>query len=158
WSRSVCAGWQGNWEQAITDALQSLEVAKQEGETSMVYPYLLVQLAKAYLYANKPEQAQTYLDEGMQLAAQRDYRQLIGTGQRLQGRIWQARGKFEEAQPFFEQSLAGLLAIEDAVEHARTQEAYGRFYLERNLEGDMERGEELIQEARETFKRLGVNG
>lgn len=158
WSRSVCAGWQGNWEQAITDALQSLEVAKQEGETSMVYPYLLVQLAKAYLYANKPEQAQTYLDEGMQLAAQRDYRQLIGTGQRLQGRIWQARGRFEEAQPFFEQSLAGLLAIEDAVEHARTQEAYGLFYLERNLEGDMERGEKLIEQARETFKRLGVNG
>lgn len=158
WSRSVCAGWQGNWEQAITDAQQSLEVAKQEGETSMVYPYLLVQLAKAYLYANKPKQAQTYLDEGMQLAAQRDYRQLTGIGQRLQGRIWQALGRFEEAQPFFEQSLAALLAIDDAVEHARTQEAYGLFYLERNLEGDTERGEELIQQARETFKRLGVNG
>ncbi|HZU67656.1 MAG TPA: AAA family ATPase [Ktedonobacteraceae bacterium] len=158
WSYSVCAGWQGDWEQAIADALKALEVAKEEGETSMVYPHLLVQAAKAYLYANKPEQAQAYLDEGMQLAAQRDYRQLISIGQRLQGRILQAQGRFEEAQPYFEQSLTGLLAIDDVVEHARTEEAYGLFYLERNLEGDMERGQELIQRARETFGRLGVNG
>ncbi len=158
WSRSVCAGWQDDWDQAIADALKAMEVAKQEGETSMVYPHLLVQAAKAYLYAKKPEQAQAYLNEGMQLAAQRDYRQLIGTGQRLQGRIWQAQGRFEEAQPYFEQSMATLLAIDDVVEHARTEEAYAVFYLERNLEGDMERGQELMQKARETFKRLGVNG
>ncbi|HLH63986.1 MAG TPA: AAA family ATPase [Ktedonobacteraceae bacterium] len=158
WSYSVCAGWQGDWEQAIADALKALEVAKEEGETSMVYPHLLVQAAKAYLYANKPEQAQACLNEGMQLAAQRNYRQLIGIGQRLQGRILQAQGHFEEALPYFEQSLAGLLAIDDVVELARTEEAYGLFYLERQQEGDQERGEELIQSARATFRRLGVNG
>jgi tetratricopeptide (TPR) repeat protein len=158
WSRSVCAGWQGNWEQAIADALEALQMAKQESETSMVYPYLLLQAARACFFAGKPEEAQTYLDEGMQLAASRQYRQLPGIGQRLQGRIWQAQGRFEEAQPCFEQSLAELLAIDDVVEHARTQEAYGLFYLERDSPGDMDRGQALIQEARETFKRLGVNG
>jgi tetratricopeptide (TPR) repeat protein len=158
WSRSVCAGWQENWEQAIADALEAQQMAKQESETSMVYPYLLLQAARACFFAGKPEEAQTYLDEGMQLAASRQYRQLPGIGQRLQGRIWQAQGRFEEAQPCFEQSLAELLAIDDVVEYARTQEAYGLFYLERDSPGDMDRGQALIQEARETFKRLGVNG
>jgi len=158
WSRSVCSGWQGDWERAIADAREALQMAKQEGETLMVYPYLLVQAARACFFAGKPEEAQTYLNEGMQMAASRQYRQLPGIGQRLQGRIWQAQGRFEQAQPCFEQSLAGLLAIDDVVEHARSEEAYGLFYVERDHEGDMERGQALIQKARETFKRLGVNG
>jgi hypothetical protein len=44
------------------------------------------------------------------------------------------------------------------VEHARSEEAYGLFYVERDQEGDMERGQALIQKAQETFKRLRVNG
>jgi tetratricopeptide (TPR) repeat protein len=158
WSRSVCSGWQGDWERAIVDAQEALQMAKQEGETLMVYPYLLVQAARACFFAGKPGEAQTYLDEGMQLAASRQYRQLPGIGQRLQGRIWQAQGRFEQAQPYFEQSLVGLLAIDDVVEHARSEEAYGLFYVERDQEGDMERGQALIQKAQETFKRLRVNG
>lgn len=158
WSRSVCAGWQSNWEQAIADILEALQLAKIEGETSMVYPYLLIQAAKSYIHAGKPEEAQNYLDQGMHLALSRQYRQLPAIGERLQGRIWQAQGRFEDAQPCFERSLATLLAIDDAVEHARTEEAYGLFYLARGQEGDVERGQALLQSAQETFKRLGVNG
>ncbi len=158
WSRSVCAGWLGDWEQAISDILEALHLAKIEGETSMVYPYLLMQAAKSYLHAGKPEDAQTYLDQGMQLALSRQYRQLPAIGDRLQGRIWQAQGRFEDAQPCFERSLTELLAIDDAVEHARTEEAYGLFYVARDKEGDMEKGQTLIKSAQETFRRLGVNG
>jgi len=158
WSRSVCAGWQGDWEHAIADILEALQLAKIEGETSMVYPHLLIQAAKAYFHAGKPETAQSYLDRGMQLALSRQYRQLPAIGQRLQGRIWQAQGRFEEAQPCFERSLAAFLAIEDAVEHARTEEAYGLFFLARDKEGDMERGQALLKSAQATFNRLGVNG
>ncbi|HKF39115.1 MAG TPA: AAA family ATPase [Ktedonobacteraceae bacterium] len=158
WSRSVCAGWQGDWEHAIADILEALQLAKIEGETSMVYPHLLIQAAKAYFHAGKPETAQSYLDQGMQLALSRHYRQLPAIGQRLQGRIWQAQGRFEEAQPCFERSLAAFLAIEDAVEHARTEEAYGLFFLARDKEGDMERGQALLKSAQATFNRLGVNG
>ena len=64
----------------------------------------------------------------------------------------------EEAQPCFERSLAELLALDDVVEYARTQEAYGLFFLARDSRGDLERGQELIRRAQETFKRLGVNG
>jgi predicted ATPase/DNA-binding SARP family transcriptional activator len=158
WSRSVCAGWQGDWEQAISDILEALQIAKIEGETSMVFPYLLIQAAKSYFHAGKPGEAQTYLDQGMQLALSRQYRQLPAIGERLQGRIWQAQGRFEDAQPCFERSLADLLAIDDAVEHARTEEAYGLFYIARDKEGDVERGQTLLESARETYKRLGVNG
>jgi DNA-binding SARP family transcriptional activator len=158
WSRSVCAGWQGDWEQAISDILEALQLAKIEGETSMVYPHLLIQAAKSYFHAGKPGEAQTYLDEGMQLALSRQYRQLPAIGERLQGRIWQAQRRFEDAQSCFERSLTGLLAIEDAVEHARTEEAYGLFYIARDERGDMERGQELLKSAQETFKRLDVSG
>jgi len=44
------------------------------------------------------------------------------------------------------------------VEYARTEEAYGLFYLARNHEGDFERGQFLIKSAQATFERLGVNG
>ncbi len=158
WSRSVCAGWQGDWERAITDILEALRLAKIEGETSMVYPHLLIQAAKAYFHAGKPERAQTYLDQGMQLALSRQYRQLPAIGWRLQGRIWQAQDRFEDAQPCFERSLAEFLAIDDVVEHARTQEAYSLFFLARNKKGDMERGQALLKSAQATFNRLGVNG
>jgi predicted ATPase/DNA-binding SARP family transcriptional activator len=158
WSRSVCAGWQGGWEQAVSDILGALQLAKIEGETSMVYPYLLMQAAKSYFHAGKPEEAQTYLDQGMQLALSRKYRQLPAIGERLQGRIWQAQGRFEDALPCFERSLTTLLAIDDAMEHARTEEAYGLFYVARDNEGDVERGQALIESAQKTFKRLRVNG
>jgi predicted ATPase/DNA-binding SARP family transcriptional activator len=158
WSRSVCDGWRGDWEQAILDILEGLKLATIEGETSMVYPHLLIQAAKSNIYAGKLDEAQNYLDQGMQLALSRRYRQLPAIAERLQGRIWQGQGRFEEAQPCFKRSLTELLAINDAVEHARTEEAYGLFYIARDKEGDMERGQVLLKSARETFKRLGVNG
>jgi tetratricopeptide (TPR) repeat protein len=159
WSRSVCAGWQGDWERAIAEVLEGLQLARQEGDILlMVYPHLLIQAAKAYFHAGKPAEAQTYLDAGMQLAQSRRYRQLPAIGLRLQGRIWTAQGKFEEAQPCFEQSLSELVAIDDRVEYARTQEAYGLFYLARNSAGDFECGQSLIKRAQATFERLGVNG
>jgi tetratricopeptide (TPR) repeat protein len=158
WSRSVCAGWQGDWERAISEILEAIQVAQHESETLLVYPYLFVQVAKAYVFAGKPTQAQFYLDQGMELAHTHHYRQLPAIGQRLQGRIYQAQGKYEEAQPCFERALAELLALDDVVEYERTEEAYGLFFLARDGRGDGERGQELIRRAQETFKRLGVNG
>jgi DNA-binding SARP family transcriptional activator len=158
WSRSVCAGWQNNWEQAISAILEALQLAKIEGEISMIYPYLLVQAAKSYFHAGKAEEAQVYLEQAMQLARDRQYRQLPAIGERLQGRIWQAQGRFDEAQPCFERSLANLRAIDDVVEYARTEEAYGLYYLARDKAGDKERGQALLKSAQETYKRLGVNG
>jgi len=154
----MCAGWQEDWERAIADITKALQLAQQHGETSMFFPHLLIQSAKAHFFAGKVEEAQRYLDRGMQLTRSRQYRQLPAIGQRLQGRIWQAQDKFEQAQPCFEQSLAELLALEDVVEHARTEEAYGLFYLARGYEGDEEKGQALLESARATLRRLGVNG
>jgi tetratricopeptide (TPR) repeat protein len=158
WSRSVCAGWRGEWEEAIRNILEALPMARQEGETSLVYPYLLLQAAKSHFHAGKPEEAQYYLDQAMDLAQERHYGQLPAIGHRIQGRILQAQGRFDEAQSYLERSLAELAALEDVVEHTRTLEAYGLFFLARNREGDCEHGRALLACARETFDRLGVNG
>jgi tetratricopeptide (TPR) repeat protein len=91
-------------------------------------------------------------------ARSRQYRQLPAVCERLQGRIWQAQGRFEDAQPCFERSLATLLAIDDVVEYARSEEAYGLFYIARDKDGDMELGQALLKSAQETFRRLGVSG
>ncbi|GAC1348811.1 MAG: hypothetical protein NVSMB27_18040 [Ktedonobacteraceae bacterium] len=158
WSRSVCDGWRDDWQSAITDITEAIQMAQKDGETSMVFPYLLVQAAKAYLFANKIEEAQSYLDQAMQFAQDRHYRQLPAIGQRLQGRIYQSQRRFEEARSCFERSLTGLLALEDQVEYARTQEAFSLFLQQRNQQGDREKGQALYTSARETFQRLGVNG
>jgi tetratricopeptide (TPR) repeat protein len=158
WSRSVCAGWQGNWEQAISDIEEAMQVAQQYGGMSMAFPYLLVQAAKAYFFAEKVEEAQSYVERAIELGKSRQYRQVPAIAQRLQGRIWQEQGRFEQAELYFERSLTALKELDDVVEYARTQEAYGYFYLARKGEGDEARGEELLRSARETFKRLGVNG
>jgi hypothetical protein len=91
-------------------------------------------------------------------ARSRQYRQLPAVCERLQGRIWQAQGRFEDAQPCFERSLAALLAINDMVEYARSEEAYGLMYIARDKDGDMERGQVLLSSAHATFRGLGVNG
>jgi len=124
----------------------------------MVFPYLLVQAAKAYFFAGKVEEAQSYVERAMELGQSRQYRQVPAIAQRLQGRIWQEQGRFEQAELYFERSLTALKQLDDVVEYARTQEAYAYFYLARKGEGDEARGEELLRSAQETFKRLGVNG
>jgi tetratricopeptide (TPR) repeat protein len=158
WSRSVCAGWRGDWAEAIRAINEALQTARQVDEAFMMQPYLLLQAAKAYFYAGKLEEADTYLEQAMRLAQERQYRQLPAMGMRLLGRILVAQGKFEAALPCFEQSLADLAALDDALEHTRTVEAYGLFYLARNRPGDSMRGKEMLDTARATFKRLGVTG
>lgn len=158
WGRSNCAGWQGDWERAIEHSLEALHISQRDGEVSLVYPYLLVQAAKAYFHAGKIERAQYYLDQAMQFAQRNQYQQISAIGHRLQGRILQAQKKFDLAYDHFEQSLAELAALNDTVEYTRTQQAYGLFFCDRNYTGDQERSLALLQQADATFKKLGVNG
>jgi DNA-binding SARP family transcriptional activator len=157
WSRSICAGWQGEWERAVHYALEGIQL-EARGETSMVHPHLLLQTAKAYFYAGHIPEAQRYLDDAMQLAQARQYRQLPACGQRLQGRILQTLGLFDKAQTYFEQALKAFTELEDPVEYTRTLEAYGLFFLKRKREGDHEHGSTLLAQARAQFDQLGVNG
>ncbi len=158
WGRSICAGWQNNWQQAIVQALEALRILEQDGEISLVYPYVLVQAAKAYFHAGSPELARSYLERAMDFANTHSYRQVLAIGQRIQGRILQAQGNFDQALVCFERSLAACAELHDEVEYARTQEACGLFYRARDQENDRSRGEELLQAARALFARLGVNG
>lgn len=158
WGRSNCAGWQGDWEGAIAHSLEALRISRRDGEVSLVYPYLLFQAAKSYFHAGRIESAQQYLDQMMQFVQHNQYRQISASGHRLQGRILQAQGKFGLASDHFEQSLAELAALNDAVEYARTQQAYSLFFRDRNRADDQERSLALLQQANATFKKLGVNG
>ncbi|GAC1434500.1 MAG: hypothetical protein NVS4B1_29820 [Ktedonobacteraceae bacterium] len=158
WGRSICSGWHGEWEKALEYALEGVRLSRQDDEVSLIYPYLLSQVAKASFYVGKKEDAQFALNQAMQFAQKHHYRQLPALCYRLQGRILQAQGAFEQAQDSFEQSLAELAALNDAVEYARTQEAYALFFFTRNRANDTERATALQQQAHATFKRLGVNG
>lgn len=158
WSRSVCAGWRGDWQEAIRTICEALQETESVGASLMMYPYFLLQAANAYFYAGKLEEADSYLEQAMRMGQERQYRQLPALGMRLLGRMLVAQGKFEAALPCFEQALTDLAALDDALEHTRTLEAYGLFYLARNRPGDSVRGMELLDTARATFKRLGVTG
>ncbi len=158
WGRSICAGWQDDWERSVELSEEALQIAQRDGEPSLVYPYILLQTAKAHFFAGKTESALHYLDQAMLFAQEHQYRQLPALGYRLQGRILQAQGKIAEAESSFERSLAGLSALDDVVEYARTQQAYSLLFHAGNLSGDAERGAALLQQANATFDRLGMNG
>ncbi len=73
--------------------------------------------------------------------------------------LWRELGNVvKAARECFEQSLHELIALNDIVEQARTQEAFGLFYRIRNLPGDQERGEQLLSSAQAIFQRLGLPG
>ena len=158
WGRSICAGWEGDWQRSLVQSLEALRISEHDGEISLVYPYLLLQAAKAYFYVGASERAQGYLDQALDFARTYHYRQLLACGYRLQGRILQAQGNFEQAHIAFEQSLAELADLHDEVEYARTQQAYGLYFQARSQADDQQRSEMLLQEASTLFLRLGVNG
>ncbi|HEY0752615.1 MAG TPA: AAA family ATPase [Ktedonobacteraceae bacterium] len=158
WGRSICAGWQGDWQRSVDQSLEALRILEQEGEISLLYPYLLLQAAKAHFYAGLLAQAQEYLEQTMKFAEERHYRQLPAIGRRMQGRILQAQEQFVPALACFKQSQTELAALHDEVEYARTQEAYGLYFHARNQAGDQLLGDELLREARAIFTRLGIKG
>lgn len=158
WIRSICAGWQSNWQQAVEHGLESLQIAQRDGEVSLAYPYLLMQTAKAYFFISDLEHAQYYLDQSMHFAQEHHYRQLPAIGHRLQGRILHVQGQLEQACEHFELSLAELERLNDVVEAARTREAYSQLFQARNQPGDQERAKALLQQANTVFEQLGVNG
>jgi predicted ATPase/DNA-binding SARP family transcriptional activator len=156
WSRSISAGYQNKWERAIEHSLEALRITQRDGELSLVHPYLLLQAANAHFHAGKIEGAQHYLDQTMQFAKEHNYRQLPAIGSCLQGCILQAQDKFEQACDYFEQSLSELAALDDRVEIARTQQAYGLFCRARNQADDQERSATLLQQASALFAKLGI--
>ncbi|HET8842856.1 MAG TPA: hypothetical protein VFN35_15435, partial [Ktedonobacteraceae bacterium] len=158
WGRSICAGWEGDWQRSIVHSLEALRVAEHAGEISLAYPYLLSQAAKAYFYSGDLEHAQAYLNRTLDFARTHNYRQLIAIGYRLQGRILQTQGDFEQANTAFKQSLAELASLHDEVEYARTQQAYGLYFQARNQDDDQQHGLAMLQEATALFLRLGVKG
>ena len=158
WGRSICAGWRDEWEKAVEYALEGVRISRRDDEFSLIYPYLLSQVAKASFFAGKKEEAQLALNQAMQFAQKHRYRQLPALCHRLQGRILQAQGALEQAQDYFEQSLAELADLHDEVEYARTQEAYALFFSARNRTNDIQCATVLQQQAHTTFKSLGVNG
>ena len=158
WGRSILAGWLNDWELSMREITEALELSRQADNLSLVYPHFLLQAAKAYMYAHHIDEAQRYLDQGMQLSQERGYRQLPALGKRLQGRICMAKGQYRLAQTYFEQSLNELASLADIVEHARTLEAYGQWYLAaHHLDGQAE-GQRLLAQSQQIFQQLGLNG
>ncbi len=156
--RSISASCQQDWNKAILHIETALQVSRQNGEASMIYPYLLLQAATAHLYARQLEKAQWHLDQSMQLASDRGYLRLPAIAQRVQGQILLDQRRFEHAQPYFEQSLQALIDLGDVLEQAHTEEAFGEFFQARNRPGDSKRGTELFNSARSIFVRLGIKG
>lgn len=158
WGRSILSGWLNNWEQSIQEITEALQLSQESDNPSMVYPHFLLQAAKAYLYTNQIDEAQRYLDQGMRISQERQYRQLPALGKRLHGRILVAKGEYQLAQTYFEQSLHELASLDDIVEHARTLEAYGQWYLACSPGENPEEGQKLLAQSQEIFQQLGLKG
>jgi DNA-binding SARP family transcriptional activator/Tfp pilus assembly protein PilF/DNA polymerase III delta prime subunit len=154
WGRSLCAWRQRKWDDAVRFISEAIYILQQEGAVSMVYPHLLAQAAHAHLSAGHVERAQQYLDECGRIVRERGYQQLAFNCKRIQARIWQAQGRFSEAERYFEQALAESQQFGDILIYNLTLEAYGQLYLAWKRDGDTERGQALIDRAWVFFKQI----
>jgi predicted ATPase/DNA-binding SARP family transcriptional activator len=154
WSRSLCAWRQCKWDDSIRSISEAIAISQQEGAVSMVYPHLLVQAAHAHLSAGYLERAQQLLDESWRIVQERGYQQLSFNCKRIQARIWQAEGRFSEAEQYFEQTLAESQQLGDILLYNLTLEAYGQLYLTWKRDGDRERGQALIDRAWVFFRHI----
>jgi tetratricopeptide (TPR) repeat protein len=109
--------------------------------------WALVELAK-----KQPQAALDYAERSVNLARDLGLGLEEGMSLRVLGQVQCALSGHDTAQTSFELSIA-LLANRDPYEAARTKAEWGACLL---LDGEVERGKALLQEARTLFEQLGA--
>jgi tetratricopeptide (TPR) repeat protein len=141
---------QGAWDAAET-ALDEAEPLALEMETKYPLVDLYAYRAQACLGRGELEAALHMAERSVALARELELRAERGNSLRVLGQVLWARDQMEGAVQAFENSLALLASA--PYEAARTKVQWGLALVSR---GDVERGRELLAEARATFEELGA--
>jgi DNA-binding SARP family transcriptional activator len=80
----------------------------------------------------------------------------LGSASRPLGMLATLLGRFDDAERHFEEALGMDERMEARPWLAHTQDDYARMLLRRDADGDRERAETLLSQARATFRELGM--
>jgi len=115
----------------------------------------------AYIELGEIEKAQKLIDDLCKYALEVENKNLIATADVLRAMLFRAQKKWEESIEHFEKSLQEFEAL-----GARRWNVYwfakmilceyARVYLERDLEGDIEKAHNLLNQALEIFQKMGA--
>lgn len=135
------------WETARLHLEEAVALAMESAPQFV--PQLRVTLARAHLGAGRPDEAEREAEQARAAAHQKEQVSVEGQALRVLAQVQARRERVASAEAAFAQSLALLTSVEDRLEAARVQAAWGT-WLER--QGDP-RAEALLAAARSTFDR-----
>jgi tetratricopeptide (TPR) repeat protein len=131
-------------------ALEGLEAeTRTEGQLS---------LAQVHFLSGELDRAEEQVRQIMEDARQLEQIWLLALAQRLMGCILEEQGKYNQAFPYFEQSLETLQSCGMRLEWARTLRSYGESILKHSRRGvnGYQQGIKNLQEARRTFQECNA--
>ncbi|MCA9923291.1 MAG: protein kinase [Anaerolineales bacterium] len=143
------AAYRQQWS-AVQQAAERAATLSADGTFAFLQPIILRLQAQATLGKGDAAAAQQTIEQAIAQAEADEYLLEQGICRRVKAAILAARSD-PEAKAAFEQSMA-LLAPQSSYEHAKTQVALAKYYLDSN--GDTAVAHTLLQTAHKTFTTL----
>jgi tetratricopeptide (TPR) repeat protein len=142
-----------DWNEATTLIGEAQQLA-QELQLHFQMPRILQLRAAVALGLGEYTTALALADESIPLAQEYEDMPALGVGERLRGQALDALARRPEAEAAFQHSVE-MLEPADRFETARTQAAWGAALAR---QGEQERADRLISQARATYEALGARG
>jgi predicted ATPase len=134
------------------------EIDEKRGKLVQVYDYRWQAMNDIEL--GEIEKAKTLLDDIHKFAHEKQDKQLIADEDATRAMLFRAEKKWNESIELFEKSLREYEALGakkwNVFGLAKILYEYARVYLERNAEGDREKAGRLLNQALETFQKMGA--
>jgi tetratricopeptide (TPR) repeat protein len=154
----------GEYAKAKELSEKGYELVKKTGDKMMQwwYSYYITDIC---IELGEIEKAQSQVDNlyksALEVEAKTGNKHPIAWAKKLKGKLLRAQGKWAESIEYFERSLQDLEAVNakrwDVYGYAkRILLEYARVYLERDLEGDGEKADKLLNQALEMFQKMGA--
>lgn len=141
----------GEYEEAERELRRAVEMADASGWGGLAETYCF--LAQALLGQGRLNEAQETAHLAMTLSEQTEQPEFIGATWRVLGMLASQQGRVEEATHAFAESRRIFLEISMGAERARTLREWARH---ERTHGDPDRAEAMREEARATFRNLGM--
>lgn len=144
--------YQKKWEEAEKALRHSEKLFTEIGSDDFL-PELKRRWGEYFLFSDRLDEALTQTNESLQLALAQEARLEAGISYRVLGEIFRARGNISEAEAAFHQSLQILTEVESEHEAAKTRLSMAHLWLQK----DVAVASRLLQEARQSFQKMGAN-
>jgi tetratricopeptide (TPR) repeat protein/KaiC/GvpD/RAD55 family RecA-like ATPase len=139
---------------------ESSSIWEEAGDTDGQVLDLFPVLSRLYLRKGEFEKAREIIEKTSEHAAKAKKRLLIPYTEMLKGMLFREQKNWQKSVEQFEKSLSGYKSLNAQKWHvyqfAELLYEYGLMHLDRNQEGDREKARSLLNQALETFQKMGA--